>query len=225
MYIVTKARNDIAFAVGQIDVDTITTDTAKTPNEAHTNKAKSPHDGVGDIQPKIEVDGDEEMNIHDVRVEGNKFSTVDAVCDVTDGRSVQKVINEVIKKYGRIDVVVKYVFSLRTIYFQENHSIADFPAFPLCYHSATGYGVIGATEDQDEYDIKNQIDTNFMGVYNIMRLTLPYFRERRSGRYIIFSSSAGLLGIPGYARMFTDSTFFLEVNVVDHWTNFSRFLL
>jgi len=48
-----------------------------------------------------------------------------------------------------------------------------------------------------------------------MRLTLPYFRERRSGRYIIFSSSAGLLGIPGYARMFKHSDCY-ESMVVNH---------
>jgi len=94
---------------------------------AQADKAKSPHDGtVDDIQPKIEVDGDEEMNIHDVRVEGNnKFSTVDAVCDVTDGRSVQKVVDEIIKKYGRIDVVVKYVAFLLEYIISRDIFIAD----------------------------------------------------------------------------------------------------
>lgn len=155
------------------------------------------------------------MNIHNVQVEGNKISTVDAVCDVRDGRSIQKVIDEVIKRHGRIDVVVKYVLCLgghvlcnKIHYIPPKVSIAD-SAFSFSPHvSATGYGVIGATEDQDEYDIKNQIDTNFMGVYNIMRLTLPCFRERQSGRYIIFSSPAGLLGIPGYGRMFLNPNFF-----------------
>lgn len=77
---------------------------------------------------------------------------------------------------------------------------ADLRSFLLDF-SASGYGVIGAIEDHEEYDIKNQIDTNFMGVYNIMQLTLPHFRERQKGRYVIFSSSSALIGVPGFARM------------------------
>jgi NAD(P)-dependent dehydrogenase (short-subunit alcohol dehydrogenase family) len=36
-----------------------------------------------------------------------------------------------------------------------------------------------------------------MGTLNIIQLSLPYFRKRGSGRYIIFSSTSGALGIPG----------------------------
>lgn len=71
--------------------------------------------------------------------------------------------------------------------------------------SCTGYGVIGACEDQDDYDLRSQFETNFMGTLNIIQLSLPYFREQaakrqdgdRAGRYIIFSSTSGALGVPG----------------------------
>ena len=70
--------------------------------------------------------------------------------------------------------------------------------------NCSGYGVIGACEDQDEYEIRNQFETNFWGVLNIIQLSLPYFRERRDadgeregGRYLIFSSTSGALGVPG----------------------------
>lgn len=36
-----------------------------------------------------------------------------------------------------------------------------------------------------------------MGTVNILQLTLPYFRTRRSGNYLLFSSTAGSVGIPG----------------------------
>src|SRR5271163_1124180 len=59
--------------------------------------------------------------------------------------------------------------------------------------NCSGYGVIGACEDQDEYEIRNQFETNFMGTLNIIQLSLPYFREVGAGRYLIFSSTAGAL--------------------------------
>jgi NAD(P)-dependent dehydrogenase (short-subunit alcohol dehydrogenase family) len=64
--------------------------------------------------------------------------------------------------------------------------------------NCSGYGVISACEDQGEHDIRNQLETNFMGTLNIVQLSLPHFRERRAGRYIIFSSTSGALGVPGF---------------------------
>ena len=87
--------------------------------------------------------------------------------------------------------------------------------------NCTGYGIIGAVEDQDEYDIRNQFEVNFWGTLNIVQLSLQYFREgsergdtgtnsqdvrecqegrtkrKRGGRYLIFSSTSGALGVPG----------------------------
>lgn len=58
-------------------------------------------------------------------------------------------------------------------------------------------GVIGACEDQDDYDLRNQFTTNFMGTLHIIQLSLPQFRAQNHGRYLIFSSTAGALGVPG----------------------------
>lgn len=71
--------------------------------------------------------------------------------------------------------------------------------------SCSGYGVVGACEDQDACDLRSQFDINFMGTLNIIQLSLPYFREQSAkrqdgengGRYIIFSSTSGALGVPG----------------------------
>lgn len=46
----------------------------------------------------------------------------------------------------------------------------------------------------------NQFSTNFLGTLHIIQLSLPYFRENEiPGRYLIFSSTSGALGVPGLA--------------------------
>lgn len=99
------------------------------------------------------------------------------LCDVRVRETVAAVIKKAIQHWGRIDIVV----------------------------NCTGYGVIGACEDQDACDLRSQFDTNFLGTLNIIQLSLPYFREQgtnrkegeNAGRYIIFSSTSGALGVPG----------------------------
>lgn len=91
------------------------------------------------------------------------------LCDVRVRETVREVIDKSISHWGRIDIIA----------------------------NCSGYGVIGACEDQDEYEIRNQFETNFMGTLNIIQLSLPYFREQAAGRYLIFSSTSGALGVPG----------------------------
>ncbi|KAF4120261.1 Short-chain dehydrogenase [Geosmithia morbida] len=92
-----------------------------------------------------------------------------ADCDVRSRESVLKAVQRALDHFGRIDVVA----------------------------NCSGYGVIGACEDQDEHDLRNQFETNFMGTVHIIHATLPYFRRQNSGRYLIFSSTSGALGVPG----------------------------
>src|SRR3978361_1908147 len=91
------------------------------------------------------------------------------LCDVRARESVAEVIEKTKKHFGRIDVIA----------------------------NCSGYGVIGACEDQDEHELRNQFETNFMGTLHIIQLSLPYFREQQDGRYLIFSSTSGALGVPG----------------------------
>ncbi|CAI7629401.1 unnamed protein product [Penicillium glandicola] len=91
------------------------------------------------------------------------------LCDVRARETVKRVIDQTITRFGRIDIIA----------------------------NCSGYGVIGACEDQDEFDIRNQFETNFTGTLNMIQLSLPHFRQRRAGRYLIFSSTSGALGVPG----------------------------
>ncbi|KAL8901862.1 MAG: hypothetical protein Q9207_004994 [Kuettlingeria erythrocarpa] len=111
------------------------------------------------------------------------------LCDVRIRFTVDAVLQQSITHFGRVDIIA----------------------------NCTGYGVIGACEDQDDYDIRNQFETNFFGTVNILHASLPYFRTRQltfpsrfkgedqgpeepepiGGRYLIFSSTSGALGVPG----------------------------
>jgi NAD(P)-dependent dehydrogenase (short-subunit alcohol dehydrogenase family) len=91
------------------------------------------------------------------------------LCDVRSKESVARVVRKTLEHFGRLDVVA----------------------------NCSGHGVIGACEDQDEHDIRNQFETNFMGTLHIIQESLPYFRQQNAGRYLIFSSTSGALGVPG----------------------------
>ncbi|RYP61906.1 hypothetical protein DL770_009683 [Monosporascus sp. CRB-9-2] len=91
------------------------------------------------------------------------------LCDVRARESVVRVIEKTLERFGRIDVVA----------------------------NCSGYGVIGACEDQDEHEIRNQFEINFMGTLHIIQASLPCFRQQNGGRYLIFSSTSGALGVPG----------------------------
>ncbi|KAI1919020.1 1,2-dihydroxy-3-keto-5-methylthiopentene dioxygenase [Ophidiomyces ophidiicola] len=103
------------------------------------------------------------------RLQRENKNSLGLLCDVRVRETVQAAIDRTINHFGRIDIIA----------------------------NCSGYGVIGACEDQEEYDIRNQFETNFMGTLNIVQCSLPHFRQRTAGRYLIFSSTSGALGVPG----------------------------
>lgn len=87
--------------------------------------------------------------------------------DVTNIQQLRKTVSEVLDRF-EVDVVL----------------------------NNAGYGLIGPVEAFSDEQINNQIQTNLMGVINITRAFLPYFRERKSGMFINITSTFGLLGYP-----------------------------
>ncbi|KAK9352050.1 hypothetical protein V1523DRAFT_272405 [Lipomyces doorenjongii] len=90
-------------------------------------------------------------------------------CDVRSRQMVKESVDRTVQRWSRIDVVLNCV----------------------------AVGVSAPCEEQDEHDVRAQFETNVMGLFHIVQTTLPYFRLRNRGRYIVFSSIAGMLGIPG----------------------------
>ncbi|KAK9358150.1 hypothetical protein V1504DRAFT_442363 [Lipomyces starkeyi] len=90
-------------------------------------------------------------------------------CDVRSRQMVKESVDRTVQCWNRIDVVLNCV----------------------------AVGVSAPCEEQDEHDVRAQFETNVMGLFHIVQTTLPYFRLRNRGRYIVFSSIAGMLGIPG----------------------------
>lgn len=91
--------------------------------------------------------------------------------DVIDKNSIHQTVLEIIKEYGRIDVLV----------------------------NNAGYGIGGFFEDLTEEEIRNQMETNFFGVQNVIRAVLPFMREQRKGKIINISSISGLYALPGFS--------------------------
>lgn len=101
--------------------------------------------------------------------------------NVTDDQSVAKAIASVISAAGRIDLVV----------------------------CNAGMGISGSVEDSGLEAIKLQMDTNFIGVVRVVKALLPAFREAGSGRFIVMSSLAGVIGMP-FQAFYSSSKYALE---------------
>src|SRR5204863_4712700 len=80
---------------------------------------------------------------------------------------VRMAVDQAVKKFGRIDVVL----------------------------NTAGYSLLGNFEELGTQDIQRQFATNFWGVLYVMRVALPVMRKQRSGHIINMSSVAGVVGL------------------------------
>jgi NAD(P)-dependent dehydrogenase (short-subunit alcohol dehydrogenase family) len=87
--------------------------------------------------------------------------------DVSDEAQAATVVDQAVKRFGRIDVVV----------------------------NSAGYSLLGNFEELGTQDIERQFATNFWGVLYMMRAVLPVMRKQRSGHIINISSVAGIVGL------------------------------
>jgi NAD(P)-dependent dehydrogenase (short-subunit alcohol dehydrogenase family) len=88
--------------------------------------------------------------------------------DVTDFSAAETVIQDVIDRYGQIDLLV----------------------------NNAGYAAGGFTEELAVEEWQRQFETNFFGLVAVTKAVLPSMRERRSGKIVNISSISGRIGFP-----------------------------
>ncbi len=101
--------------------------------------------------------------------------------DVTDQVAVEKCINQVLEKEGRIDVLI----------------------------NNAGMHTGGAIEVAPYEDIRLQIETNFMGIIHTIKSVLPAMRRQGQGTIVNIGSIGGLMGLP-FQGIYSAGKFALE---------------
>jgi NAD(P)-dependent dehydrogenase (short-subunit alcohol dehydrogenase family) len=88
--------------------------------------------------------------------------------DVTDDQSVQRAIEAIIHREGRLDIVV----------------------------NNAGIAVAGPLELTSVEEAKRQIDVNLFGAFRVCRAVLPIMRNQGGGYIVNIGSIGGLIAIP-----------------------------
>jgi NAD(P)-dependent dehydrogenase (short-subunit alcohol dehydrogenase family) len=114
-------------------------------------------------------------------VEKYPNSAIALKLDVTKPVEVRLAVDETVKKFGRIDVVV----------------------------NNAGYGLIGAIEEASDAQIRQQFETNVFGALDVMRSVLPQMRRQKSGHFLSISAVNGFVGFP-FTGVLSATKFALE---------------
>ncbi len=101
--------------------------------------------------------------------------------DVTDRASVEAAVSDVLRRAGRLDVLV----------------------------NNAGVGTHGPIEDFDDDEVRKIFETNVHGVIRVTRAVLPAMRAQRSGTIVNVSSIAGLVTGP-YGGVYSASKHAVE---------------
>jgi NAD(P)-dependent dehydrogenase (short-subunit alcohol dehydrogenase family) len=90
--------------------------------------------------------------------------------DVTDLERCAEVVEEVVDRFGRIDVLV----------------------------NNAGFTQVGAVEETTDDELRRIFETHFFGPVALTRAVLPHMRRRRSGAVVQMSSIGGQLSYAGF---------------------------
>ncbi len=91
------------------------------------------------------------------------------VCDVTDPQRVQEVVDEVLTRWSRIDILIN------------NACLALFTRL----------------EERSLEDIRREFEVNYFGYLNLIYAVLPVMKKQGVGVIHNFSSGVGFTGMPG----------------------------
>lgn len=102
-------------------------------------------------------------------------------CDVTDDASVAKLVDEVLAKAGRIDLLV----------------------------NNAGIGLLGGAEESSIAQAQALFDVNVFGVLRVTSAVLPAMRRQGKGRIVNLSSVLGLIPAP-YSALYASTKHAIE---------------
>ncbi|MEV0068053.1 MULTISPECIES: SDR family oxidoreductase [unclassified Amycolatopsis] len=91
--------------------------------------------------------------------------------DLRDSGDVNRAVRETTARFGALDVVV----------------------------NNAGYGFLAAVEETSAADVRDMLDVQVVGAWNVLRSTLPILRTQGSGHVVNVSSVLGLTTMPGWA--------------------------
>jgi NAD(P)-dependent dehydrogenase (short-subunit alcohol dehydrogenase family) len=101
--------------------------------------------------------------------------------DVTDEPQAKRAVDEGLKQFSRIDVLV----------------------------NNAGYGLLGAVEESRAQEVEDIYRTNVFGLLNVTRAVLPWMRKQNSGHIINISSIGGYSSYPGWG-VYSSTKFAVE---------------
>ncbi len=102
-------------------------------------------------------------------------------CDVTDGTSVTKLVDDVLAEAGRIDLLV----------------------------NNAGIGLLGAAEESSIAQAQALFDVNVFGVLRMINAVLPVMRRQGKGRIVNLSSVLGFIPAP-YSALYASTKHAIE---------------
>lgn len=91
------------------------------------------------------------------------------IADVTNKNDVINTVNVTIEKYGKIDILIN------------NAGLVQYQLFA----------------DSDEDDLRNMLETNIIGPFNMMKAVYPHMKEVQSGDIINIASMSGINATKG----------------------------
>jgi NAD(P)-dependent dehydrogenase (short-subunit alcohol dehydrogenase family) len=125
--------------------------------------------GVGESGDGGEA-GPAEQTAQDIIAAGGE--AIANLASVADPAGAVSIVEDAVKRFGRIDAVVNNAGILRdTIWHKMSHE-----------------------------DWRAVIDVHLNGAFNVSKAATPYFREQGSGSFVHFTSTSGLIGNVGQAN-------------------------
>jgi NAD(P)-dependent dehydrogenase (short-subunit alcohol dehydrogenase family) len=91
--------------------------------------------------------------------------------DLRDTKGIRRAVEEVLDRFGRIDVLV----------------------------NNAGHGQVGAVEETTDEELRSIFEVQVFGPAALARAVLPAMRERRSGAIVQMSSFGGQVAYPGFS--------------------------